>query len=446
MKKIVIKSAKVLEGDGLQEVFDRYKKGNACGTSQSGEVFLQQQRASGGIIGTAKYAKKELQELCEQLKIKFNDAYVDRVKTYVASDETVDSYGDIIMQNGWDLKRFKINPAVMWVHDYTQLNIGSGIKSKVENSQLMIDVMFALQEDYPFADTVFKMVDSGFTKGNSVGFIPKKVLYIEDDEERMALGLGKYGVVFEKQELLEDTVCPIGSNPAALVQDSFVKAIEKGIIKKEDLERIINDADAKRQAPDGIKKVIDDALALVNNKTFLIPDDKKLVKCYNCKSEIDYDKEDEIAMGAIKCPKCEKVINQEGEVVPPESNKPEQKAGAVLNKTNKGKLKQASDLVLAVLSSAEDSDGDKGVDLFRLIIDAIGLSTKTVDAISKSLEAIELQLIEIENRTVYVEDFVKQQEENGGAFGNSLKTQPKEVVDILFDKTKSIHDTLYPKK
>lgn len=39
------------------------------------------------------------------------------------------------------------------------------------------------------------------------------------------------------------------------------------------------------------------------------------VRCSNCKRKFDYSKESEVSMGAIKCPFCKAVINQEGKVL-----------------------------------------------------------------------------------------------------------------------------------
>src|SRR5688572_32466802 len=40
-----------------------------------------------------------------------------REVTWVASDESTDAMGDVIRVKGWDLKRFKLNPVLLWAHD-----------------------------------------------------------------------------------------------------------------------------------------------------------------------------------------------------------------------------------------------------------------------------------------------------------------------------------------
>jgi HK97 family phage prohead protease len=262
-----VKSARELTQEEVKAVLARYKEGNVCGVAEDGTMFLQQQSNIASIKPSTLTAK-EIREFCEERKIKWNDEYAKRTKTYVASDESVDSYGDIILQKGWNLQdRFKKNPAIMWAHNYSQPGVGSGIRAQVEDTALQIDVLFMMAETYPFADTVFKMVDAGFLKGASVGFIPVKTVKVEDEEERVSLGLGKYGVLFEKQILLELSVCPLGANKNALVQNSFAEAIQRGVIQKDELERIVKDTNPQTSVNISVKETIDQALTLISQKS-----------------------------------------------------------------------------------------------------------------------------------------------------------------------------------
>lgn len=255
-----IESARELNETESKAVIERYRNDQAAGEDGQGTLFLQQQRGAAEIVNSD-LGEAEIRSLCDEKKIVWNDAYKGRVKRYVASDESVDSYGDIILQKGWNLKdRFANNPAIMWAHNYSMPPIGSGIKARVKDGKLLIDVLFMTEEISPFAETVFKMVHAGFLKGNSVGFIPVKIIDVSDDKEREALGLGKRGVLFEKQILLEDTICPLGANKNALVQESmFVEAARSGVINADDLKK----------APENLKEVIENALFVLNNsKTF----------------------------------------------------------------------------------------------------------------------------------------------------------------------------------
>lgn len=258
-----IKSLRDATTEEVQKVFKRYDKMSGMHEKKSdkvNEVYLSQQAIQNVEIKSCDLESKELAELCEQRGIKFDEKYKGRVKVYKASDETVDSAGDIIRQDGWDFSRFKTNPAIQYCHDYYNLPIGSGIKWQVKDKALYIHVLFATKEQNEFADTVFNMVDGGFLKGNSVGFSPKKVQIVEDQAERNRLGLGKWGVIFEKSLLLEDSVCPLGCNPAALVQEAFANSMCKGIVTLDEAERFIK----SDSIPDTLKESIDRAVTQYN--------------------------------------------------------------------------------------------------------------------------------------------------------------------------------------
>lgn len=268
-----ILSAKALSEEELKAVWERYRKAGAVGKDSEGADFLQQ--ASGCTVLADQdpaYTAKELREVVERAGLKWKEGYDGRVKRFRASDETVDSYGDIILQNGWDLKRYKKNPVLMYGHDYKGLPIGSCVKMAVEDKALMMDHLFALGDDYPFADTCFKLVDSRILKGNSVGFIPRKIMQVDDPDERKKLGLGKYGVVFVKSELLEDSVVSIGANPNALVQNSLNDAVRKGILTGDDVERVLKDSNPETRPPETVLEMLEQAKAVLNQKHIDIPD------------------------------------------------------------------------------------------------------------------------------------------------------------------------------
>lgn len=275
-KKIV--SARTLTVEETKGVFERYQKSEAVHKDKDGNLFLTQQRWESPIIQSA-LTPAEIRAFCEERKIKWNDAYNGRVKTYVASDESTDSYGDIIRQNGWDLKeRFRKNPVAMWGHDYYQPPVGNSIKETIvkgDNPQLLLDILFMTQEQYPFADTIFKMVDAGFLRGNSVGFIPVRVVDVQEQDERDSLGLGKYGVIFEKQVLLEDSIVSIGANKNALVQNQFASAATKGIISVEEIKSLLKDQNKETAVNDSLKEMFEQALSIVTEKTISVPPVKK---------------------------------------------------------------------------------------------------------------------------------------------------------------------------
>lgn len=265
-----LKSIKECTTEELQQTYKKYDLMGASGKDQKGENFLFNQNIN-VQISDEEVSAKDISKFCEERGIKYDEKYNGRVKLYKASDETVDASGDIIRQAGWDFTRYKTNPVFAYCHDYYTLPIGTAIKWFVKDGALWIYNMFALPEANPWADMCLNMVNAKMLNGNSVGFIPKKVMRIEDENERSKLGLGRYGVIFEKSLLLEDSACSIGCNPAALVQDDIAKALQKGIVSKDNLVQIMK-GEGGVVIPDSLKIAADCAIVQSGQaKTISLP-------------------------------------------------------------------------------------------------------------------------------------------------------------------------------
>jgi hypothetical protein len=90
-------------------------------------------------------------------------------------------------------------------------------------------VEFPPEGTYEFADTVARLVDAGYLKTQSVGFIPKKWEdgdFDEDDKKKPRR-------TYTKQELLEISIVPVPSNPNALMN-----AVKEGVITTKQFEAI----------------------------------------------------------------------------------------------------------------------------------------------------------------------------------------------------------------
>lgn len=155
----------------------------------------------------------------------------EREVEHVASTEAVDGMGDVIKVAGWDLRRMKggSKVPVLYGHDAggfsDSLPVGVLSKAKKDtladgSKALVVRSRFNTEDDYGSdpagarAEAVHRLVSRGLITGGSVGFIPKEVRW-PDREEREALGMGEYGVVFDKQELLEWSITPIPANHEA---------------------------------------------------------------------------------------------------------------------------------------------------------------------------------------------------------------------------------------
>ena len=81
------------------------------------------------------------------------------------------------------------------------------------------DIEFAPPETYAFADTIYRLVLGKFLRAVSVGFLPTRYAFVENDPER------GFGIDFLEQSLLEISVCPVPANPNAL-QEARRKGID----------------------------------------------------------------------------------------------------------------------------------------------------------------------------------------------------------------------------
>ncbi len=139
--------------------------------------------------------------------------------SYLVSDETPDRVGDIIKVSGWDLSLYRKNPVILWAHDGTSvppIGRSTNVRRRYEGSpRLTADVEFAPKEAYEFADTIYQLASRGFIKATSVGFMPLETMDL-DKKAREDMGLGRYGQVFTKSELMEISIVSVPANPSAL--------------------------------------------------------------------------------------------------------------------------------------------------------------------------------------------------------------------------------------
>lgn len=134
-----------------------------------------------------------------------------RTVTFVFSDGSVDRMGDTVNPDGWDLSEFGKNAVALWCHDSYQPPIGRASNLRVAGGKLIGDIEFMPPEINPFADTIYRMVRAGYLNAVSVGFLPVEYTFSSDKER-------PWGIDFERQKLLEISVCSVPANPNALVE------------------------------------------------------------------------------------------------------------------------------------------------------------------------------------------------------------------------------------
>lgn len=128
---------------------------------------------------------------------------------FVASTDTIDSYGDSVVQN-WNLKRYKRNPVVLWSHSSCDVPIGQAVRVEVVNGQLETTVRFASEKASPKAEQVWQGILEKTIRAVSVGFRPREIRYERRDDVEVC--------VLDDNELWEISVVAIPANPDALAK------------------------------------------------------------------------------------------------------------------------------------------------------------------------------------------------------------------------------------
>lgn len=150
---------------------------------------------------------------------------------FTASTESRDRQGDVIVQNGWKTGDFMKNPVILWAHNYYETPIGKALEMKMSPDSLSVKIKFASEID-PFAAKVEKLIQAGYLKTVSVGFMVYKSepLTTEDLVQRpdMKYGQRLYG------DLLEVSVVPVPANPEALNENAFAEVVARGWGMKQD--------------------------------------------------------------------------------------------------------------------------------------------------------------------------------------------------------------------
>lgn len=152
------------------------------------------------------------------------------VMDFIASDESLDRYNELIKLDGWQLDNFRANPVIPDCHDYSSIAkiLGRAQSIEVKNGQLVNRVEFCL--DNPMGNLACKMARGGFLNSQSVGFIP-----LEWENGKNATGGSKVpDRTYTKAELLEVSLVVVPANPGATIG----RALKSGAIERKDLKEL----------------------------------------------------------------------------------------------------------------------------------------------------------------------------------------------------------------
>ena len=163
---------------------------------------------------------------------------------YVASNETLDCYNEVIAVSGWRFTRFARNAPFVDSHDYWTIKklLGEVVSARIEGKNLVERVRWAKDvEENELAKLGWKMTVGGFLKAVSVGFIP--VRYVRNGADGWTQALQALGIkpedaatirwIYLEQEQIELSSCIIGANP-----DALAKSFAAGCIDDADLASV----------------------------------------------------------------------------------------------------------------------------------------------------------------------------------------------------------------
>jgi len=129
--------------------------------------------------------------------------------SFLASSEKVDSYGDIVVQKGIDLSRFKNNPIILYQHNPSE-PIGKAVNVRMSEKGIVADVELAPAGISEKIDTIRGLIEAGILRAVSIGFTAVDWEPIRNDSNEFT------GYKFLKSLLHEISIVSIPANDEAL--------------------------------------------------------------------------------------------------------------------------------------------------------------------------------------------------------------------------------------
>lgn len=201
------------------------------------------------------YTKAEIKEKTQE------------VFTAIASSEVEDRQGEIVRQTGWNLKNFKDNPVLLYMHDHTK-PIGKATRVWLDKSgkSPMLKFKGYISDATEELKGYKRLVEDGILNSFSVGFRP-----LEMD-----------GNEITKAELFEISLVSVPANPEARLL--AVKSLEDGGFKSEVINKIVGDNDEEsleslkaelKEAKELAREALEQANIAVKGLQYLAPQRSK---------------------------------------------------------------------------------------------------------------------------------------------------------------------------
>src|SRR5262249_39656470 len=165
------------------------------------------------------------------------EASTQPILDFIASDETLDRYGEVISASGWYVENYRRNPVFQNAHQYGDIifTLGKALITEVRTTpqsalptpHLYQRIQFATDIN-PIARVAYGLYKAKFLNAVSVGFIP---LRWEDGTAKSSTA-PKCRRRYLEQELLEVSAVGIPANPNALALGLKSGAIEKADLRE----------------------------------------------------------------------------------------------------------------------------------------------------------------------------------------------------------------------
>ena len=161
----------------------------------------------------------------------------DGTAEFIASDNTLDSYDEVVLCSGWRFDLFTKNAPFVDSHNYYTIAdlLGRVESARLEDGKLIETVRFAKDvEENHLARLAWKMTLGGFLRAVSVGFRAVKSVsrgqagwneavtesgLTPDDAQRCRR-------IFTEHQQLELSACILGANPSAVARAYQEKCIQ----------------------------------------------------------------------------------------------------------------------------------------------------------------------------------------------------------------------------
>lgn len=129
--------------------------------------------------------------------------------TFIISTRTVDRMNDVI--EAWNLDAYRANPIVLWQHTSSLFPIGRSTRVWIEGTRLKATL--ELTDASPEAERARRLIEGGFLRAASVGFIPLRWEFSRDPARPL-------GIDVKEAELVEWSVVSAPANRECLLVNS----------------------------------------------------------------------------------------------------------------------------------------------------------------------------------------------------------------------------------